>query len=1027
MKKISILIIMTIAWLPQLFAQGRQVTGRITDANGEAVIGANVVEKGTNHHATTDTRGGFNITVGGAGSILHISCVGFATTDITVGRQTNLQVTLSADRTNLGEVVVVGYGTQKKESVVGAISQVKATELQQSSTPNLSNALAGRVAGVITIMGSGKPGNDNAKIYVRGMATTNSTDPLVLVDGIERNWQQIDPVDIETFSVLKDASATAVYGVRGANGVILITTKRGIKGRPVLSFSTQSAIQQPIRKPHYLGSYDFAKLTNEALTNDGKPAEYSDADLEHYRLHDSPYTHPDNDYYNDFLKQASWQQMSNINVRGGTDVLGYFVSANYLHQEGLYREFPNANYPTNSNYDRFNLRSNLDFNVNRTLQISVDLTGRLEVRKQPNFGEDLFDKIRRLPPNFQSYINPNGTIGGRSDETRLAPYALLSKFGNRNRNTNVLEGEFKANQDLAAITNGLSFRALIGFNSSYESLRDIVEKPELWEYNRFGRYSLNKPTTEISISTGEGPGKRRVSFESALNYKRDFGNHGVTGMVLYQQNQYFDGGSIPTGYLGWVGRGTYSFKGKYLFEVNAGYNGSMQFSANHRYGFFPALSLGWVPSEERFWKNNIRFVDYFKLRGSYGEIGNDKIGDFKYLYDQRYNYAPDSDGWKYLWGETPTSERGLIEGQPGNDRVTWERAKKANIGFDAKMLNSKISATVDVFYEKRNDILAIPYSVPLVFGMNNPQSSSRTDGQGLPPENLGRVSNKGVEMELGYNNNVGALNYFIKGNFIYAHNVIEKIDEEGKKYSWQKIEGKSIGQHFGLTDIGLYSVNDFVLNQDGSLALEGGFPILKDGIPKPSFGVVYPGDCKYQDLNGDGLIDSYDIGAIGRPRVPQYTYGISLGGSYKNFDLSILVQGAGGADMYFKEDAVWEFFAVGKVMQHHLGRYNPNDPSSWDKATYPRLHPNENTNNHQKTSRWLFSRNYTRLKNMEIGYRLPKSALSRVRISSARLFINGTNLFTIDKMLNWDPESDSETGSFYPQLRAWNFGLNITL
>lgn len=1027
MKKIIILIVITLAALPQLFAQGRLVTGKVTDANGEAVIGANIVEKGTGNHATTDTKGGFSLQVTGNNSVLHVTCVGFAAKDITVGGQARASITLSADRTNLGEVVVVGYGTQKKESVVGAISQVKATELQQSSTPNLSNAIAGRVAGVITIMGSGKPGNDNAKIYVRGMATTNNTDPLVLVDGVERNWQEIDPVDIETFSVLKDASATAVYGVRGANGVILITTRRGIRGRPVLSFSTQTALQQPIRKPHYLGSYDFAGLTNEALTNDGKPAEYSESDLEHYRLHDSPYTHPDNDYYNDFLKAASWQQMSNINVRGGTDALRYYVSANYLHQEGLYRQFPNEQYETNSNYERINLRSNLDFSLNPTLQIGIDLTGRLEIRKQPNFGEDLFDKIRRLPPNFQSYINPDGSMGGRSDETRLAPYALLSKFGNRNRNNNVLEGTFRANQDLGAITRGLSFRTLVGFNSAYESRRDIVEKPELWEYNRFGRYILNKPVTELSISTGRGPGRRRVSFEGGLNYDRTFGNHAVTGMALYQQSQYFDGGNVPTGYLGWVGRVTYGFKGRYLFEVNAGYNGSMQFSAAHRYGFFPALSLGWVPSEENFWKNNIRFVDYFKLRGSYGEIGNDKIGDFKYLYEQRYNYAPDSDGWKYLWGETPTSERGLIEGQPGNDRVTWERAKKANIGFDVKMLNSKISATVDVFYEKRNDILAIPYSVPLVFGMNNPQTSSRTDGQGLPPENLGKVSNRGIDLELGFNNNAGALNYFIKGNFTYAHNVIEKIDEEGKKYEWQKIRGKSIGQHFGLTDIGLYSMNDFVLDHDGALALEGGFPVLKDGIPRPSFGVVYPGDCKYLDLNGDGLIDSYDIGAIGRPRVPQFIYGISFGGSFKNIDLSVLVQGAGGADMYFKEDAVWEFFAVGKVMEHHLGRYNPNDPSSWDKATYPRLHPNENTNNHQKTTRWLFSRDYTRLKNMEIGYRLPKSLLSRTRISGARIFVNGTNLFTIDKMLNWDPESDSETGSFYPQLRTWNFGINITL
>ncbi|HEX7905598.1 MAG TPA: TonB-dependent receptor [Chitinophagaceae bacterium] len=1027
MKKFLFFLLLFSASVSGLFAQGRRITGKVASSDGHPISGVNVVEKGTANGVVTDDKGNFNIVLSGKSNVLEVSYVGYETEQVTINNLSTIGVVLKTTVGKLEDVVVVGYGTQKKVSVVGAISQVTPTELQQSSTPNLSNSLAGRVSGVITIMGSGKPGSDNAQIFIRGMATTNNTSPLVLVDGIERNWQQIDPVDIESFSVLKDASATAVYGVRGANGVILITTKRGIKGRPVLSMSTQTAIQQPIRKPKYLRSYDFAVLTNEALRNDGKPEEYSSADLEHYRTHDSPYTHPDNDYYNDFLKKASLQQLSNISVRGGGDVMGYFVSANYMHQEGLYKDFPNSRYTTNTNYNRVNFRSNLDFYVSKTLQLSVDLNGRLEVRKQPNFDLDLFDKIRRLPPNFQSYINPNGTMGGRSDESRLAPYALISSFGNRERNTNVLEGAFKANKNLGLIVKGLSFRTLIGFNSSYESRRDIVEKPELWEYDRFGNYLLNKTATETSISTGKGPAARRISFEGALNYTRTFGDHAITGMALYQQNQYWYEGNVPTGYLGWVGRGTYAYKTRYLFEVNAGYNGSMQFAKGHRYGFFPAVSAGWIASEEGFWKKSVSFIDFFKLRGSYGEIGNDKIGNFSYLYQQRYYYAPDEDGWKYYWGETPSgAERGIMEGQPGNPNVSWERAKKANIGFDAKMFDRKLSATVDFFYERRIDILAIPYSVPLVLGMNNPQGSERKDHQGLPPENIGRVTNRGIDMELGYTDNVGKVNYFIKGNFTYAHNVINRIDEEGKKYEWQKIEGKSIGQHFGLTDIGLYSFNDFEHDANGNLKLDAGFPILAKGLPVPTFGVVFPGDAKYKDLNGDGFIDSYDVGAIGKGSVPQYSYGIYLGASYKNLELTALVQGAGGADIYFKEDAAWEFFALGKVMQQHLGRYNPNDPSSWDHATYPRLHPGENTNNHQKTTRWLFSRNYTRLKNVELGYRLPKSLLSRINMSGTRIFINGTNLLTSDKMNNWDPESGSEVGNDYPQLRTWNIGINVT-
>ena len=617
-------------------------------------------------------------------------------------------------------------------------------------------------------------------------------------------------------------------------------------------------------------------------------------------------------------------------------------------------------------------------------------------------------------------------MGGRSDETRLAPYALISSFGNRERNNNVLEGAFKLNQKLDMITKGLSFRALVGFNSNYESRRDIVEKPELWEYNKFGTYLLNKALTETSISVGKGPGNRRISMEGALNYNRSFGDHTVSGMALYQQSQYWIGGSVPVGYLGWVGRATYAFKSRYLFEVNAGYNGSNQFAKDHRYGFFPAISAGWVASEEPFWRNHMTFIDFLKIRGSYGEIGNDKIGNFSYLYQQRYNYVPNSDGWLYYFGETPTAERGLVEGQPGNDHVSWERAKKANIGFDLRMLRNRFTATVDFFYEKRSDILAIPYSVPLVFGMNNPQGTTRTDGQGLPPENIGMVTNKGIDLELGFSDKKGPFGYFIRGNFTYAANVINKIDEEGKKYEWQKIQGKQIGQHFGLTDIGLFSVNDFDLDATGALRLEGGFPVLKKGLPIPSYGVVYPGDTKYKDLNGDGLIDSYDIGNIGHGSVPQFSYGVYIGGSYRNFDVSALVQGAGGADIYLKEDAMWEFFSLGKVMEHHLGRYNPNDPSSWSAATYPRLHPGENTNNHQKTTRWLFARNYTRLKNVEVGYNFRKSLLSKVKMSNARIFANGNNLLTFDHVMNWDPESSSETGNAYPQMRTWNLGINLT-
>ncbi|GHT70445.1 SusC/RagA family TonB-linked outer membrane protein [Bacteroidia bacterium] len=1007
-----------------------RVTGVVVDEENLPVLGASVMEKGTSNGTATNAKGEFSLTLSGKSNTVTITYLGYTTHEFKLNKDqtTPYNIKLAPAAIDLEEAVVVGYGIQKKASVVGAISQVKAEDLQMSSVPNLTNAIAGRVAGVITVMGSGKPGSDDSKLYVRGLGTSNSTDPLVLVDGIERDWKQIDPEDIESFSVLKDASATAVYGVRGANGVILITTKRGVVGKPNLNISVQTAIQQPIRTPKFLDSYNYAFLMNEALRNDGYAPEYSESDLMHYKTGDSPYTHPNNNLYEDFVKDYSLQEIINLNVNGGTDFVKYYISANILHQEGIYKDFSNIDYNTNTNYNRINVRSNLDFQVTKSTTLGVDLTGRLEVRQQPNFGDDLFAKIVRLPPNFSPYINPDGSLGGRSDESRLAPYALITQYGNRNRNKNVLEGVFKINEKMDYITKGLSVRAMAGITSSIESRRDISTKPTLYYYDRSGNYSLNRTYEAISISTGKGPGKREMSFEAAINYNRTFGDHAVTAMTLYQQSQNYDEWKIPTGYLGYVGRATYGFKQRYLFEFNVGYNGSMQFDKDHRYGLFPAVSLGWVVSDESFLREN-PVLSYLKIRGSYGEIGNDKIGDFKYLYQQIYQTAPNNQKYQWNWGETTTSStgnRGLIEGQLGNDKVTWERARKSNIGFDSKFFNNQLSITADYFYEMRNDILAIPYSLPLILGMNKPQSSEREDFQGLPPQNIGKIHNQGIDGEIGFNGKVSDFKYFIKGNFTYAHNIIDRLDEEGKKYDWQKREGKPLGTHFGYTDIGLYQLNDFLTDGSGNLLLEGGFPVLKPGVPVPTMGVVYPGDCRYKDLNEDGIINDDDIGAIGGTNVPEITYGISLGGSYRNFDINILFQGAKNAYMYLESDAVWEFYQQGKVLEHHLGRYNPEDPATWETATYPRLHSANNSNNHIKTSRWLFDRTYLRVKNVEIGYNLPKSVLNKLKLKKIRVYVSGTNLLTFDHVMNWDPENGNISGNQYPQFRLWNFGLNVT-
>ena len=583
------------------------------------------------------------------------------------------------------------------------------------------------------------------------------------MDGVERDWKEIDTNDIESFNVLKDASATAVFGVRGANGVILITTKRGKKGKPQIKASVQTAFQQAIRLPEYLQSYEYALLYNEACANDDKPIVYSENDLQHYLNGDSPYTHPDNDYYHDMLKKTAMQEKVNVSVSGGTDVVKYYVSGNFTTQEGLYRTLKNDKYPTNNRYTRYSMRSNFDFDVTKTTKIGVDLTARVETRNQPNNNSAIFDRIQKLPPNWQPYINPDGSTNNNSRDL-FNPTLMISKMGYRWNYKNVLEGTFTFNQKLDFLTKGLSFKFLGSINGSFQSQRAISEEPDAWTYTKTGQYIADLPRVETAYTNSKGPANRNTSLQASLNYQRTMGDHTVGGLLLYLQERYWEGYDVPYTRLGWVGRATYAYRNRYLAEINLGYNGSTNFAKGKRYALFPAYSVGWLISEEKFWK--IPAIDYFKIRGSYGEVGNDKMGSYQYFYDQIYYETPSGDGNQIYWGETAGNrEKGIVEGKLANYDVTWERAQKVNVGLDLKMFNSTLTFSGDIFIEHRKDILAIPYSVPLTLGMGLPSDSDR----GLPPANIGIVDNKGFEIELGYNGKWNKLKYFVKGKIELLH------------------------------------------------------------------------------------------------------------------------------------------------------------------------------------------------------------------------------------------------------------------
>ena len=602
-------------------------------------------------------------------------------------------------------------------------------------------------------------------------------------------------------------------------------------------------------------------------------------------------------------------------------------------------------------------------------------------------------------------------------------------MGYRWNYNNVFEGTFKIDQQLDFIAKGLNVKLLAGLNSSYKSYRYINDEPDAWSYDKTGQYLGDLDRVEIAYSRGEGPANRNTSYQLSLNYDRTFGNHAVTGMLIYLQDQTWTEFKVPFSYLGFAGRATYKYKLKYLAEFNVGYNGSTNFAKGQRYDVFPAFSLGWVVSEESFWKDHISFMDYLKIRGSFGVIGNDKIGDFQYFYEQLYLYSAAGDGNQIYWGEVVASggqEKGILEGKLGNDQVTWEKANKGNLGIDMRLFRSRLSLSADVFFEKRNNILAIPYSIPLILGMGLPSDKTR----GLPPSNIGKVENRGFDLELGFQDRINDFDYFIKGNFTFARNKNTYIDEENVVYEWQSRKNRPIGQLFGLTDIGLYQVSDFDRDPNGNLILTDGIPTLRDGLPVPSFGPVYPGDCRYEDLNNDGVIDVFDKGAIGKSKIPEYSYGVTVGASYKGIDLTVLFQGAGGANMPLNQFAIWEFYTTtggnGKVMRHHLDRYIPDDPGTWETASYPRLHSGTNANNHQSSTRWMFDRSYLRLKNIELGYRLPQRLISGIGLSACRIYVSGNNLYTWDHMMSWDPESSSESGSAYPQVRTWNVGISLT-
>lgn len=1010
------------------YAQTKEVKGIVKDPTGETVIGASVLEKGTTNGTITDFDGNFVLTVAD-NAVLQISYIGYQTQEVSVQGKNTLIVTLKEDTEVLEEVVVVGYGAQKKESVVGAISQVSSKELLKSPSGNVSQALAGKISGVITSQTSGAPGADDAQIYIRGRATfAGDGQPLILVDGVEREFSQIAPDDIESISVLKDASATAVYGVRGANGVMLITTKRGKEQKPTVSLTANWQIQSPTRKDTYLDSYDSVVLLEEARANDGLASQYTAYDIDMYRKARNgqlsgveAMLYPNVDWYDTVLRNSAPAQRYNVNVQGGTKRIRYFASAEYYNQQGLFRNFSTDQYgnSSNSSYQRYAFRGNLDFLVTDDLTISVNFGTRFEERRTPNSDErldgtysEVFYELNHTPGWLfpVSYAigeegEPQQILYGGNSQNQNNIVGRLAEAGFSRATNTINETNFIVNYDLHKITPGLSVKGMASFdydayyNRKFTANFATYELTDRNNYNSIDGYTQFNNDTELAYAGNDQTTTYKLYMELQLNYARKFGKHDVTGMVLYNQNDYRYQADLAKRYQGLVGRATYGYDDRYLAEVNFGYNGSENFRKGKRFGFFPSFSLGWRISNEKFMEGTSKWLDNLKLRGSYGEVGNDV-----YLVNgvqQRFLYEPVwtqlANAYRFGQNHTITS---IFESQYPNFNVTWERARKYNVGLEFGLWSGLLNGSFDYFYESRSNILTTYQSRPQWVGVN------------MAAGNLGKTRNQGVELELKHNNRIGKEFYYNIGfTFSHACNEIIDMDEPGGKPAYRKQEGHPINQYFGLVCDG------FVTQAD----------LDNPDFPKSTYGDVKVGDLKYRDMNSDGFIDDRDETFIGYSDIPENSYALTLGAQWKGIGFSVMFQGVDHVSRFYDAEAMYAFVNGGKVKEHHLGRWNPAMSEEYNlaNATYPLLHYDAYGNHNQRENSF-FLRNgaFLRLKNIELSYSLPQNWIKKAGMKECRVYVNGSNLVTWDHLDGLtDPESNGSNR--YPIMKAVNFGVNI--
>lgn len=1000
-----------------------KITGHVTDEKGEALIGVNIQEEGTNNVVITDMDGNFSIyNVSGPSSVLQFTYIGFVPLKIAVGKQTNMSVKLDPDIKGLEEVVVVGYGSQKRESVIGAITTMKPAALQVNQSRSVTNALAGQVAGVIAVQRSGEPGNDTSDFWIRGISSFGAgTTPLVLVDGIERSLSNISPEEIESFSVLKDATATAVYGVRGANGVILVQTKRGQIGKPRIQIKADYGFSAPTMLPEFVDGAKYMEVMNVASQFSSGKDMYTQAAIDATRNGTDPDLYPNVNWLKTITKDHVPNGRVSLDINGGTERLRYSMVLAYHGETGMTVTDPGVEYNTSNNLSRYNIRTNLDMNLTPSTEINVSLGGYIMNQRTPGFSTnaapftDIIYLAFKNTPIVHPTVYSNGQIPANTSQTN--PWAAATHSGFISSYKSSLQSVFAVTQDIGKLWHplkGLKAKATFSFDTY--AWNSFLRRKTQTTYMATGRDEEGNLLTSITNQgddylqyAKEAGGNRTMYLEGQLSYSRLLAdNHQIDGLLLYNMRDYVNADaasaiySLPYRTQGIAARLSYSYKGRYFIEGNFGYNGSENFSKGNKWGFFPSVAGGWLVTNEKFMENALSVLSKLKFRGSYGLVGNDQLAGRRFAFLSTINSG---NGFTYgLTGNQGIG--GKFEGDFGVEDLSWETVKKTDIGVEIGLWDC-VNIQADYFHEKREDIFMQRKTIPETAGFNT-----------NPWANFGIVKNQGFDASLEVNKSFGK-DFFLslRGNFTFSRNEIVEYDEsETMKQTTRARTGNPLNTYYGLKAIGLFQEEDF--KADGTLV---------NGIPDHTFEPVKPGDIRYEDTNHDGKVDAYDYQPIGRPSVPEIVYGFGFSARWKSFDLSAFFQGSTNVSNMIQGDLLIPGSGgggLGNIYANCDDRWDPSDP--YRQVFWPRLSTNKSSNNMQYSTWWLKDVSYLRLKNLEVGYTFPKKWQKAAMMRDARIFFRGSNLLTWAAFDMWDPEINSSDGMKYPLMKVYSFGFQVT-